>query len=287
MHLNFKMYISFSYLYENVKCFTEEIGLYKLDKLNPYIKALALIYRRLVWDINPKSFISRNKLNIWKDKCKGKKAVILCNGPSLMEVDFELLDTSSVFCFGLNKINLLFDKVKFRPDAIACVNKFVIEQNIDFFNSCEIPIFIDSIGSSIGVKTRENMAFIHSLNLKGEFAKDCSMSLCQGNTVTYVALQLAYHFGFTEVALVGCDHSFATKGVANKTVKAEGADPNHFDPNYFTNGTNWQLPDLLGSELSYQKAREVYELNGRKIYNCTDGGLLEVFERKSLKEFLK
>lgn len=255
--------------------------------MNPYTKALALITRRFIWDINPKSFTSRSKMGNWKNRYQGKKAIILCNGPSLMDVDFDLLDNSSVFCFGLNKINLLFDKVKFRPDAIACVNQLVISQNIGFFNSCEIPLFIDSTGSRLGVKTRESVAFIHSLNLKGEFAKDCSMSVCQGNTVTYVALQLAYHFGFTDVGLVGCDHNFATKGEANKTVNAEETDPNHFDPNYFANGAKWQLPDLLGSDLSYQKAKEVYELNGRKIYNCTEGGLLEVFERKTLKNFLK
>jgi hypothetical protein len=118
------------------------------------------------------------------------------------------------------------------------------------------------------------------------FARDCSLSLTVGGTVTFVALQLAFHMGFREVALVGCDHNFATPGPANMTVKAEEVDASHFDPNYFSEGVPWQLPDLPQSEFFYSIAKEVFQAFGGEVANCTDGGKLELFKRLKLEKFL-
>ncbi|MDE2402315.1 MAG: hypothetical protein KGL90_11685 [Burkholderiales bacterium] len=99
-------------------------------------------------------------------------------------------------------------------------------------------------------------------------------------------LQLAYHMGFKEVALIGCDHNFAQSGPAKKTVVSGEKDASHFVPYYFAGGVKWQLPDLLQSEVSYSMARDIYEGSGRKAYNCTDGGKLEIFDRMALIEFV-
>lgn len=253
--------------------------------INPYRSALGLIISRMLWDIHPYSWASRKKVNAWKDKYLGQKAVILCNGPSLNRVNFDNLAASGVFTFGLNKINLLFPKSNFRPSTIVAVNSHVIEQNAEFYNTTAIPLFLDS-GGRKWVRFNKNVHFIHSAGGSGNFARNCSISINQGHTVTYVAMQLAFHMGFKEVALIGCDHSFATKGSANKTVIAEKKDPNHFDPNYFAGGVKWQLPDITASELHYERARDTFERYGRKIINCTEGGKLEIFERMHLKEFL-
>lgn len=254
----------------------------RFDTLNPYRRAASLLFNRLKWDIRFEATKSRKKLKKIKNHYEDEKAVILCNGPSLNKTDFSLLKDE--YTFGLNKINLLFDKTTFRPSCIVSVNKFVIEQNSDFFNTTVIPLYLDSEALKY-VHSKINVNFLHTAGYR-DFAKDCSMSIHQGSTVTYVALQLAFHMGFKKVALVGCDHNFATKGPANKTVISEEKDPNHFDPNYFSGGDKWQLPDLFESEISYMKAKEVYEENGRIIYNATEGGKLDIFPRINLKEFL-
>lgn len=260
--------------------------------LNPYKRLLGVFFEvwpdakdRLRWDLQPESRISRKRMQAWRDRHQGKKAVILCNGPSLNQVDFDLLARSGVFTFGLNKINLLFNRTAFRPSCIVAVNRLVLEQNEAFFNQTDIPLFLAHYSRDL-VKMRENVHFLHSVNQR-KFARDCSVSVGQGATVTNVAIQLAFHMGFSEVALVGCDHSFAEKGPANKTVEAGKVDHSHFDPNYFAGGVKWQLPDLLQSEVSYTIAREVYEAHGRHIVNATEGGKLEIFERTSLEAFLK
>lgn len=256
----------------------------EFSTINPYRTAANLLFQRLVWDLNPEAWHSRRRLRRWRDKFCGQKAVVMCNGPSLLKVDLESL--SGVFCFGLNKINLLFTQTSFRPNVIVSVNGFVLQQNANFFNETDIPLFLDSRARRCGwVRSRPTVVFLHS-GPPG-FSRDCSVSVYQGHTVTYVALQLAFHMGFSEVALVGADHNFSVKGPANKVVTAVGSDENHFDRSYFADGVQWQLPDLAQSEMAYLRAREVYSAFGRKVVNATEGGFLEVFERKSLQAFLQ
>lgn len=255
------------------------------ERVNPYYDGIKLIGSRLLWDLGFVSIGSRRKITAYKDVFSKKKAVILCNGPSLNKVDFDLLDSSGVKTFGLNKINLLYDKTSFRPSFIVSVNPFVIEQNRDYFNDTEIPIFLDKNARKV-IMNRSNVNFFHSSNQNGLFARDCSLSIVQGYTVTYVAMQLAFHMGFDEVALVGCDHSFATNGVSNQLQRAAGVDASHFDARYFSGGDLWQLPDLMQSEYHYNIAKLIFEGAGRAIYNCTEGGLLDIFSRMPLEEFV-
>jgi hypothetical protein len=250
--------------------------------INPYRYATFEIFNRLKWDLTLESWLSRKKLNGFKDKYKGEKAVIVCNGPSLLKTDFSLL--GEVFTFGLNKINLLFDKSNFRPSFIVAVNSFVIEQNSDFYNKTDIPLFLDSNSYNL-INSRSNIIFLHA-STQPKFSRNCSISIYHGYTVTFVAMQLAFYMGFESVALIGCDHNFKTKGPANMTVVSGEKDESHFDSKYFADGVKWQLPDLEGSELAYRMARDIYSASGKTLVNCTEGGKLEIFPKLSLNQFL-
>lgn len=254
--------------------------------INPYLTATGLVGRRLKWDLNPLAHASRTRLKAERNSHAGGTAVILCNGPSLLDVDFAMLERSKVFLFGLNKINLLMDETGLVPNAIVAVNPHVIRQNLGFFAGTSVRLYLDSHASSL-IGWREHVTYLHSTSI-GKFARDCSISVNQGGTVTYVALQLAFHLGFAKVALVGCDHQFAGQsGPANAEVQAIGPDRNHFHKDYFSAGAAWHLPDLALSELHYHLARRAFEEAGRTVVNCTSGGRLEVFPRASLADFLK
>ncbi len=250
--------------------------------INPYRAAFGMILDRLKWDLTPESFRSRSKMRAWKDRFPGKKAVIVCNGPSLLKSDLSLLN--GIFSFGLNKINLLFESNAYRPDAIVSVNPFVIEQNAEFFNSTELPLFLAAIAHG-KIRSRSNTIFMHTV-FQAKMARDCSMSINEGCTVTATTLQIAYHMGFTDVALIGCDHNFAAKGFAAATVSSGAKDESHFDPRYFSGGQKWQLPDLVASEYFYSMAGDIYRAHGRRVVNCTIGGKLELFPRMTLKEWV-
>lgn len=251
--------------------------------LNPYRVGLRLILNRLMWDLSPRSFFNRRKLNSIKNKYKGEKAVILCNGPSLNDIDLSSLQ--GVFTFGLNKINLIFEDTEFRPSCIVSVNPLVLEQNFDFFSSTNIPLFLDRYSNDLGLPEKNNISLLDSCDFP-YFSRDCSVSIFQGYTVTYVALQLAYHMGFKEVCLVGCDHNFYKDGIPNKTYNNSTDDISHFSKNYFANGQEWQYPDLLQSEIYYQKAKYVFDNDSRKIVNASTKTNLKTFERVKLDAFL-
>ncbi|MEI9991479.1 MAG: 6-hydroxymethylpterin diphosphokinase MptE-like protein [Rhizomicrobium sp.] len=254
----------------------------RTQSVNPYRIALVEVARRLLWDLNPESWRSRARMKALRNSHRGEKAVILCNGPSLNGVDFSLLE--GVYCFGLNKIDLLFSRHAFRPSCIVATNLLVIEQQREFFNRTDIPLFLHSL-ATVSIKKSPSRIFIPATVTNRKFARDCSLSVYHGATVTFVALQLAYHMGFTSVALVGCDHHYETVGHPNQRVACGASDPNHFDPTYFANQT-WQLPDLLESEYDYRMALDAYGRGRRLLVNATDGGKLEVLPRLSLREFL-
>lgn len=251
----------------------------------PVIKGLL---DHLRYQVTPEAFRSRKNLRDLHDSAKGKKAVVMCNGPSLLETDFEALRKSGAVVIGLNKVNLLFDKTKLRPDYIVAVNRHVIEQNADFYNETEIPVLLSyqNWRKKRLVKPRSNITHLMVNELGRGPQADITWAILEGSTVTTPALQLALHLGCSEIALIGCDHNFATKGEPNKEVSAEKEDPNHFDPNYFAGGVTWQLPDLLGSEISYLRVQRLAESLRVKIWNSTPGGKLELFDRKPLGDFL-
>ena len=87
--------------------------------------------------------------------------------------------------------------------------------------------------------------------------------------------------------MFGVDHNFKTSDTPADYVKRSGPDTNHFDPNYFKEGAYWGVPDLERSESAYDAARQAFEADGRKIYDATIGGKLQIFEKISIDQALE
>lgn len=262
------------------------VGFLKRPTLNPYRRCVWFLLQRLWWDMHPEAWRSGQRLRRVKNSHAGKRGLILCNGPSLNQVDFSaiLAQKADLIVIGLNKINLLFDKTDLRPDLVVAVNEKVLAQNVDFFGETELPCYLDSHGRH-DIASRPNISFLWATMPFG-FARDVSMGYNNGGTVTYVAMQLAFHLGLRDLALVGCDHSFKTTGPANVAAVSGERDPNHFDPRYFSGGVQWDLPDIPCSEYHYAIAGQVFESFGGRITNCTDGGKLELYQRATLADWL-
>lgn len=225
---------------------------------------------------HPWRSVSIQKLTDLKDSQRGKRAFILGNGPSLARTDVQKLKNEH--SFGLNRVYLAFPDWGFSTSYFVCVNDLVIEQFAQDIAALKVFKFI-SWRSRRFLKSDEHTIFLNSTYERPAFARDARGRLWEGATVTYVALQLAYHMGFDPVILVGVDHTFASKGTPNTTVTSEGDDASHFDPRYFGQGSRWQLPDLEMSERAYLMARLAYESAGRQILDATVGGQLTVFPK--------
>ena len=228
---------------------------------------------------------SQAKIRQFHNKHLGQRCVIIGNGPSLNEMDLSFLRHE--ICFGMNKIYLGFERWNFTPTYYVAVNEFAIEQSVDEIRKMSCPKFIGNRGIS-GFEPTDDIIFMKTFPPPGEaFSKRADVGLEEGATVTYVAMQLAYYMGFSEVVLIGVDHHFVTQGTPHKTVVSDGDDPNHFDPSYFGKGLKWQLPDLVGSEKSYRVAKQVFEESGRRIIDATVNGRCQVFMKQDYRLVFK
>ena len=75
---------------------------------------------------NPVWMESVQRVRAYRNKHEGRRCFILGTGPSLKKTDLSLLKNE--FTFGLNRIYLLFDELKFNTTYYVAVNNLVIEQ---------------------------------------------------------------------------------------------------------------------------------------------------------------
>ena len=203
--------------------------------------------------------------------------MIIGNGPSLNAMDLSVLrDTPT---FGLNRANLLFDRLGGPTTYLVSVNRYVIEQSGAELLAAPVPKFLSWRHRRLLPTVSDDVVYIRTVRRPGFSTDIAGRGLWEGGTVTYVAMQLAYHLGFRDLVLIGVDHSFTTSGPAHQLVTSVGDDPNHFDPSYFGAGYRWQLPDLEMSEEAYKLARSAFEAAGGSIVDATVGGKLTIFPK--------
>jgi hypothetical protein len=238
--------------------------------------------------LHPWRIESLLRLRALRGSRRAQRAFIVGNGPSLRQTDLSFLRDE--FTFGLNRIYLAFPSMGFPTSCLVSVNDLVVEQCAQEMQSLGIPRFFSWRSRRFvqgGVEGSEFPTFLYTTYESPGFSQDARGRLWEGATVTYVALQLAFHMGFQQVILIGVDHRFSTQGQANKTVVSDGADPNHFSPGYFGRGFRWQLPDLETSELAYTMAREAYRRAGREVIDATIDGQLTVFPKAEYRALFK
>jgi hypothetical protein len=212
-----------------------------------------------------------------KNVHKGQRAFIIGNGPSLKQTDLSKL--KGEVTFGLNRIYLMFPELGFSSTYFVSVNDLVIEQCTKDICALSMPKFLSWRSHRFFPSGPLPANFLYTTYDNPAFARDIRRRVWEGATVTYVALQLAYHMGFEQVILIGVDHNSHVPGKANTTIVSQGDDPNHFDPGYFGKGFRWQLPDFETSEIGYRLARQVYEADGRQVLDATIGGQLAIFPK--------
>ena len=224
-----------------------------------------------------------HKLLKFKNIHKGEDCFIIGNGPSLNKIDLRPLN--NYHTFGLNKIYLMFDKVDLNISYHVAVNPLVIEQGAKEFEKLSCPSFLSYRPSRKIIKNLDHIYFL-ATGGPHTFSENIIQEIYEGYTVTYVAMQIAYYMGFDTIYLIGVDHNYICKGKPNEVQTIEGIDANHFHPDYF-GGKAWQLPDLDASELSYSLARFFFTRSGKKIYDATCEGKLNIFPKISFEKALE
>lgn len=250
---------------------------------------------------------NRKKIKRLRNRFKGERCFIIGNGPSLNENDLDLIKDE--YCFGQNLIYKIYPKTKWRP-SFYCVQDFGIlsEMGDDFSDAVQDSqcVFVRMFGYS---RTKERLSSlmhkvyyvplycksvddIKSLELMG-FSTDASKYLVDGDTVTYMSMQLAAYMGFERIYLLGMDFNFPLIVDLDDNLVSESNVAAHF---YETaeaykdkikdDGKQHGMPREIQLN-AYNSAKKYAEKSGKiSIYNSTRGGMLEVFDRIELEDVL-
>jgi hypothetical protein len=231
--------------------------------------------------------LSANEKRIlqWKDRYKDGRAFLIGNGPSLNDLDLGKL--KSEISFGVNAIYLHAEKMGFLPTHYIVEDTFVAEDRAEEIVSLQGPTkwFGNYLKYCLGPADANWLnVIVDYRNYRGfpHFSRNAARALWVGGTVSFIGIQLAYYMGIRDLYLVGFDHSYTIPDSGIKQgneILSTTDDPNHFHGDYFGKGYRWHDPKVDRMEQAYIRSRKVYEESGRRIFNATSGGELEVFPR--------
>ncbi len=253
---------------------------------NAIIRRIANLPHKIMWAI-PWGFAATNKRKLaeFRDLHKEKRCFVIANGPSLKKIDFELLKDE--ITIGMNRIYLLEEVNGFKPTYKVCIDrKSQILQFADEYNNQTGTCFYEW-DLKHKFEKKDNFIFIKS-KFSTKFTKDpIAEPFGSGQSVAYTCMQLAFYMGFTEVYLIGKDHSYNTSQKAGVGIKSTGEEDNHFIKGYYKKGQNWDVPDYKTEEFAYSLCRNAFEESGRIFRDATEGGKLEVFDKISFNSLFK
>jgi hypothetical protein len=226
--------------------------------------------------------VNHDRILQFHGKHAGERCFILGNGPSLAKMDLTLLQ--SEVTFGLNRIYLLARTMPLHLTYYVCMNELVLRQSASEIMSLDMTRFLNWKSRTL-FRADFDTIFVHE-SFRPRFETDLTRPVWGGATVAFVALQIAFYMGFSQVVLIGVDHRYVTQGIPHKVVVSDGQEENHFDIDYFPKGFRWQLPDLATSEFAYRLVREAFEADGRQVLDATVNGRLAVFPKRRFETVL-
>ena len=229
-------------------------------------------------------FLNQPKeLKMLKNKYYGNSCFVVATGPSLTLDDLNLI--KGFYSFSCNSILSCFDKTSWRPDFYCISDKEIFSLYSNLVNESGLQnIFLPtdlkerfSVGHTgfnrsysqhikgIYYKTFKNIVF--PSKRPDKFFNDAT-------SVTFFCIQIAVYLGFTSIYLLGQDCNYSTASLHSDVAKSK-----------YTGMVNKNAGN--GMIECFDNYHSFYRKKGIKIINCTRGGMLEVFPRKSLEEVIE
>ena len=247
-----------------------------IRRLNQIKNELSRLYERKNTIFNKNEFLSRND-----------EVLLVANGPSLRDFNFDIL--RAMPAFAANKIYLLYNNFKWRPDIIFVEDPLVAEQNKKYLNKLEQKLFVRKDLSDL-ICNKNIYEFNSILEYFGtpRFSFDASRRVYWASSVVYVMLQFAFFFGFKRINIIGLDFSFDTTNLQlfKKTYKqnekqnyyTSKGEVNHFSENYRSPGEKWNFPNLDIQKKGFDLVARIANDFGVEIVNYTPQTQLTSFE---------
>lgn len=231
-------------------------------------------------------------LRSWRNKYQGRRCFILGNGPSLAKMNLDPLRHE--ITMGCNAIYKKYPEWGWHNNYLFFEDTEQTEIRGPEIGKVKGPIKLAATYNAYAFKADSDTLFFEARradpfywqHLHPRFSDEFEHIVYIASTVTYIALQFAYHLGCNPVYLIGVDHNYGRLNEFFEPGKIEVTEENyplvqqcHYDPNYYKIGDVIGVPHLNLMEDGYRKAREVFEANGRQIFNAGIDSHLDIFER--------
>ena len=111
------------------------------------------------------------------------------------------------------------------------------------------------------------------------FSDDITKGIFNSSTCMYTAAQIAVYMGFSEICLIGVDHSFRISQNNQGQIVVDENARDYFSDKYNADRENLYIPNTEKSTLTYLAMKHHCDTRGVRVFNATRGGKLEVFPR--------
>lgn len=257
-----------------------------------YDDHLGLCFKKGLVPCPVKKTGDRRFLETLKDSRKGQRGFVLGNGPSLKKMNLRCLKDE--LTIGSNGVYQLFDEIGFSTDYLLFEDIVQTELRRKDIPKIKGARKLAASYNSYAFPRDEETFFMnvrpwndfYREQVFPEFSTDFAAIVYLGGTVTYIALQLAFHLGCDPVYLIGVDHSYGDLAQHFPPGKIKITKENidlvrrcHFSEDYYQIGDVLGVPYVELQNQAYQKARDVFEENGRTLINAGVDSQLDVYPR--------
>lgn len=228
------------------------------------------------------------KIQALKGKFAGKRCFVLGNGGSLTVNDLEKL--KGEYTFGCNRLYRMFEKLLWRPYFycfydVQRVKK--LKKDIPYIlENCQYLFTSSTIKDEFAeyILENEKTFFVHMEKEKyypqlPKFSEAVDQLVYDGQTVLYMATQIAVYLGFEEIYYLGADNHYSVELNLDGTVKYDVNVKDYPEEMGKIELETSVIPQMELTTMSFASVKQYADNHGIKVFNATRGGHLEVFER--------
>lgn len=261
-------------------------------------------------EIKTINIYNTDNLLLLRNKHQGERCFILASGPSINKQDLKLLENEYTIAVSQFFLHPEIDKIRpnyhcfapqhppfddstnkiifdnYNSNYSFPVKSFIGTSNFEFSyynylkNNKQYNVDAEFIDYSLGCQLDET-------NFQDENVWDITKKPFSPRTVIYTAIQVAYYLGFKEIYLIGVDHDYLNE------LNREG---HHFykEEKSFSDSAHLEqfskerwFEEYYYRWKQYRLMKEFLNSKGVKIFNSTEGGMLDVFPRVNYADLIK
>lgn len=215
-------------------------------------------------------------LRKYKNIHLGERCFIVATGPSLSQSQLNMIKNEKTI--GVNALCMKFKEMDWHTTyfvisdlaAYTKLSPILNESNIEFFSAYKSNDVNENI---VYLPTDIHNSYMVNYSKK-EFVNDIELGCGNGNTVVLHAIQLAVYMGFKKIYLVGVDCNYK---------------PNNGKLYFIDHNIRGREQQSAGNRMiaDFESIKRYERYWGIKIYNASNGGMLETFPRCNLSDIIQ